>query len=90
MAGLFASRALIALALFSYAESIAGDQGTGFPLEQNAGSPDLFFMPSCGSFKLEEATIDDMQQAMARSDLTAVQLTLCYMQRTYQLQSYTK
>ena len=90
MARLFAFRALIALALSSYAAIISGDQGTVFPLEQNARSPDLFFMPPCGSVKLEEATIDDMQQAMARSDLTAVQLALCYMQRTYQLQSYTK
>lgn len=90
MVRLFTFQALIALALPIYAEKFSGYQGTTFPLEQNAGTPDLFFMPPCGSFELEEATIDDMQQAMARGDLTSVQLTICYMQRTYQLQGYTK
>lgn len=50
----------------------------------------MFPMPPYGSFELEEATIDDMQQAMARGQVTSVPLTLCYMQRIYQLQSYTK
>lgn len=90
MARLFAFGALVALAFPIHAEKLSGYQGTIFPLEHNAGTPDLFFMPPCGSFELEEATIDDMQHAMARGDLTSVQLTLCYMQRTYQLQSYTK
>lgn len=61
-----------------------------FPLQQNAGLPDQFPMPPCGSFRLEEATIDDMQQAMSDGSLTATQLTLCYIQRIYQTQSYTK
>lgn len=61
-----------------------------FPLQQNAGLPDQFPMPPCGSFRLEEATIDDMQQAMSDGTLTATQLTLCYIQRVYQTQSYTK
>lgn len=61
-----------------------------FPLEQNEGIPDQFPMPPCGSFQLEEATIDDMQQAMSNGQLTATQLTLCYIQRIYQTQSYTK
>lgn len=90
MLRLFASLALIAVALPAHAEEISRYRGTIFPLQENAATPELFHMPPCGSFKLEEATIDDMQQAMARGDLTSVQLTLCYMQRTYQLQSYTK
>lgn len=63
---------------------------TFFPLEQNEGLPDLFPMAPCGSFKLEEATIDQMQQAMSSGELTSVQLTLCYLSRIYQTQSYTK
>lgn len=61
-----------------------------FPLEQNEGFPDLFPMAPCGSFQLEEATIDQMQQAMSSGELTSVQLTLCYISRIYQTQSYTK
>lgn len=63
---------------------------TFFPLEQNEGLPDLFPMASCGSFQLEEATIDQMQQAMSTGELTSFQLTLCYISRIYQTQSYTK
>lgn len=76
MVCLCAFSALIALVLPTFTEGIAGYQGTTFPLQQNAGTPDLFFMPPCGSFELEETTIDDMQQAAARGDLTSVQLTL--------------
>ena len=61
-----------------------------FPLQQNAGTTGLFPMPPCGGFHLEEASIDDMQQAMANGDLTAVQLTLCYLERIYQTQDYLK
>ncbi|KAK5313573.1 hypothetical protein LTR70_007557 [Exophiala xenobiotica] len=59
-----------------------------FPLLQNAGTPELFAMPMCGAFKLEEATIDDMQNAMSNGTLTSVQLCLCYLQRTFQTQNY--
>lgn len=66
------------------------NQVSFFPLQQNEGLPDLFAMPSCGSFQLEEATIDAMQQAMSTGELTSTQLTLCYIQRIFQTQSYTK
>ncbi|KAK7736510.1 hypothetical protein SLS53_006940 [Cytospora paraplurivora] len=45
-------------------------------------------MPSCGGFDLEEATIDQMQDAMANGTLTSQQLTSCYITRTYQTNSY--
>lgn len=61
-----------------------------FPLQEDEASPDLFPMPPCGTFVLEEATIDSMQQAMSNGSLTSVQLTLCYISRIYQTQSYTK
>ncbi|KAK1625222.1 amidase signature domain-containing protein [Colletotrichum phormii] len=46
-------------------------------------------MPVCaGTFKLEEATIDQMQKAMTDGILTSQQLVMCYMQRTFQTQEY--
>lgn len=59
-----------------------------FPLEQYAGTPELFPMSPCGSFRLEEATIDQMQRAMANGTLTSQQLVMCYITRTYQTNSY--
>ncbi|KZL63248.1 amidase family protein [Colletotrichum incanum] len=46
-------------------------------------------MPVCGgTFKLEEATIDQMQKAMQDGIITSQQLVICYMQRTFQTQEY--
>ncbi|GJC86167.1 putative amidase C869.01 [Colletotrichum liriopes] len=59
-----------------------------FPLIENADSVDLFPMPLCGAFSLEEATIDQMQAAMDVGALTSQQLVSCYIQRTYQTQEY--
>lgn len=61
-----------------------------FPLQENADSAQLFPMPPCGGFQLEEATIDQMQAAMENGTLTSVQLVTCYMMRTYQTQDYAK
>ncbi|KAK8068555.1 hypothetical protein PG996_007667, partial [Apiospora saccharicola] len=59
-----------------------------FPLQEHADSAQLFPMPPCGGFQLEEATIDQMQAAMGNGTLTSVQLATCYMMRTYQTQEY--
>ncbi|KAM7199748.1 amidase signature enzyme [Naviculisporaceae sp. PSN 640] len=59
-----------------------------FPLQENAGTTNLFPMPPCRSFQLEEATIDDMKKAMAKGTLTSVQLVQCYMLRNYQTDDY--
>lgn len=61
-----------------------------FPLQEKADTVDLFPMPPCGSFQLEEATIDQMQEAMANGTLTSQQLVLCYLVRTYQTEDYIK
>lgn len=60
------------------------------PLEQDAGSDNLFPMPPCGSFQLEEATIDQMQEAMTNGTLTSVQLVMCYMMRMYQTDEFVR
>jgi amidase len=60
------------------------------PLQQNAGSDKLFPMADCFGFQLHEATIDQMQTAMARGNLTSVQLVSCYMTRQFQTQQYLK
>lgn len=59
-----------------------------FPLEQYADTSGLFPMSPCGAFDLEEATIDQMQIAMANGRLTSQQLVMCYITRTYQTNSY--
>ncbi|KAF7562654.1 hypothetical protein G7046_g1468 [Stylonectria norvegica] len=58
------------------------------PLEKNADTVNLFPMGDCNGFKLEEATIDQMQDAMKSGKLTSVQLVTCYMIRTYQTEQY--
>ncbi|QPH10557.1 hypothetical protein C2857_001928 [Epichloe festucae Fl1] len=58
------------------------------PSQNNAGSNKLFPMGDCHGFKLEEATIDQMQKAMESRKLTSVQLVDCYMTRTFQTQQY--
>ncbi|KAF4465799.1 hypothetical protein FALBO_7329 [Fusarium albosuccineum] len=83
-AGLFASQVLAGNApstepLFSYTPNL-------IPLQKNAGTEDLFPMGDCNGFKLEEATIDEMQEAMRSGKLTSVQLVTCYLIRTYQTQ----
>lgn len=60
------------------------------PLQSNANSTGLFPMADCHGFKLEEATIDEMQEAMDGGNLTSVQLVGCYLTRTFQTQEYIK
>lgn len=60
------------------------------PLQQYAGTADLFPMADCFGFKLEEATIDQMQKAMEEGRLTSVGLVTCYMTRAFQTEQYIK
>jgi amidase len=61
-----------------------------FPLQENADTDRLFPMALCNGFKLEEATIDQMQDAMKKGKLTSQQLVICYLQRQYQTDEYIK
>ncbi|KAF5622172.1 uncharacterized protein FTJAE_11033 [Fusarium tjaetaba] len=69
-------------------EPLFAIQPNMIPLEKNAGSSDLFPMPDCNGFKLEEATFTEMQDAMKAGKLTSVQLVTCYLMRTYQTKEY--
>ena len=69
--------------------SLGGDFPV-FPLQQYAETEKLFPMASCNGFKLEEATIDQMQEAMRKGKLTSQQLVICYLQRHYQTDDYIK
>ncbi|KAF2762622.1 glutamyl-tRNA amidotransferase subunit A [Pseudovirgaria hyperparasitica] len=59
-----------------------------FPPEDKAETPDLFPMPDCHGFALQEATIDRMQEALDNGILTSVQLVQCYTQRIMQVDGY--
>ena len=63
-----------------------------FPLLQNGTLVDSgqFPMLLCNGFKLEEATIDHLQEAMSNGTLTTVQIALCYLQRFYQTDKYIR
>ena len=64
--------------------------GTPFPYEfpNEENQLDLFPMPKCMGITLEEATIDQLQDAMNTGLLTTSQIVLCYMQRIYQTDMY--
>ena len=50
----------------------------------------LFPMPSCHGVTLEEATIDQLQDAMNNGMLTSVDILNCYLARVSQTNSYCK
>lgn len=50
----------------------------------------LFPMRLCHGFKLEEASVDDLQRRMSNGSLSSVQLLDCYLDRIYQTQPYLK
>lgn len=65
---------------------------TPFPYDfPNMENPlNLFPMPPCNGIILEEATIDQLQDAMSHGQLTSTQLITCYLQRIYQTDDYIK
>lgn len=68
-----------------------GDSTTSPSLSySNASAAAWHAMPLCKGFSIEDATIDELQQYMATSNLSSVQLLSCYMQRYYQTNQYIK
>lgn len=63
-----------------------------FPVLQNGTlvNDGLFPMPDCYGFELYEATIDQMQAALASKKLTSFQLAMCYLKRVYQTDGYIR
>ena len=59
-----------------------------FPESTNVDN--LFPMPDCSGVTLEEATVDQLQDAMNRGKLTSVMIALCYLQRVEQTDDYIK
>lgn len=80
----------IANGLRILAQTLPGGNFSVFPSLENVGTENLFPMPDCNGFNLEEATIDQMQREMEQGKLTSVQLTICYLQRQYQIDEYVK
>lgn len=56
----------------------------------NLSSEAWHAMPLCKGHKIEDATIDELQEFMQTGNLTSVQLVNCYMQRYYQTNFYIK
>lgn len=63
-----------------------------FPVLQNGSSAEEteFPMPLCNGFKLEEAIINQLQEAIADGRLTSVQIVECYLQRIHQVDQYLR
>ncbi len=63
-----------------------------FPVLREGSQADSgqFPMPLCHGFKLEEASIEQLQHALSNGTLTSVQIVLCYMQRIYQTDQYVR
>ncbi|KAF2816271.1 amidase signature enzyme [Mytilinidion resinicola] len=59
-----------------------------FPPEASAETPGLFPMAACKGVTLEEATIDQLQDAMGKGLLTAQDLVSCYTRRILQVDAY--
>lgn len=60
-----------------------------FPIPGKNAS-DLFPMHLCHGFRLEEASIDDIQGLLTSRALSSVDLVSCYLDRIYQTSSYLK
>ena len=59
-----------------------------FPNQINTDN--LFPMPRCNGVILEEATVDQLQDAMSKGHLTSTKIAKCYMQRIQQTNQYIK
>ncbi|KAH8820803.1 amidase signature domain-containing protein [Xylogone sp. PMI_703] len=63
-----------------------------FPQLQNGSNADSgqFPMPLCNGFKLEEATIDQLQSEMKHGKLTSVDIIGCYLRRIHQTDQFLR
>jgi amidase len=87
--------ALAGSAIASSADSLVASQILTDPYAYDfprLGSPgaSLFPMRDCHGFKLEEASVDDIQARLTNGTFNSVQLLECYLDRIYQTQPYLK
>ncbi|KAI9842804.1 MAG: hypothetical protein M1837_006907 [Sclerophora amabilis] len=93
--------AMLSLALRTFAETANASSALGYDPSSptlevpfpyffpNQDDPaNLFPMPSCQGRTLEEATIDELQEAMTSGALTAVDIVSCYLERIQQTDEY--
>ena len=59
-------------------------------LYNNVSASAWHAMPLCKGHKIEDATIDELQEFMTSGNLTTVQLVTCYINRYYQTNQYIK
>lgn len=90
-------KALLALALTATAtatyDASAQLVSDPYPVEFpviSAPGVDKFPMPLCNGFKLEEATIDEIQDALSSGVLTTKQVAKCYVDRIHQTNEWIK
>lgn len=97
---MFSKTIIAALSALAVAGSVAADDLVDsqivndpypyhFPKLGTEGSK-LFPMKDCMGFKLEEASIDDIQKQYKNGTFTTVELVTCYLDRIVQTQQYLK
>ena len=60
------------------------------PPQDQMNTPSLFPMPECHGIVIEEATIDDLQDALRNGQLTSLMLAECFLKRREQVDVYIK
>ena len=83
------SLALLASSSGAWEQTIEDAHPYEFPSLSAAGAH-KFPMADCGSFKLHEASIDEIRAAYAAGTTTIVQVASCYVQRILQTNDYIK
>ena len=58
-----------------------------FP-NRDGPATELFPMSPCGGSVIEEATLDELQDALQNGSITSVQLLWCYLERIHQVEEY--
>lgn len=70
--------------VLTFLESAALDY---FPNKEEDAT-ELFPMSPCNGVTIEDATIDELQEAMEEGSLTSVELLWCYLERIHQVEEY--
>lgn len=93
--GLVLANSVSASTEAAHDDSLVASQVVTNPYEYDfptlgATGASLFPMRLCNGFKLEEASIDAIQEQLGAGNLTSVELLQCYLERIHQTQPYLK